>query len=135
MKDHVSYVFMFILVVALVGGVANDAQANNKGPHIILKYPELMRTASVQTIRTTTSAHFELVFEPREAPVDMYSLTVWARKGVFKKSVTDWLKPYIRGNAIIVDGIKLPEGEFVLEVQIADKGGEQASQKFRVFVQ
>ena len=135
MQGHASYVSMVILVAVLVCSIANVAQANNKGPHIILKHPALMRTASMQTIRTTTSAHFELVFEPREAPVDMYSLTVWAHKGIFKKSLTDWLKPYIHGNAIIVDGIKLPQGEFVLEIQIADRGGEQASQKFRVFVQ
>jgi hypothetical protein len=135
MKDRTTSIFLVILVFALVGNVTNTAQANNNGPQIILRYPELMRTASEQMIRTTTFAHFEMVFEPREAPVNMYSLTVLARKGIFKKSLTNLLKPYIRGNAIIVDGIKLPQGKFVLEVQIADRDGEQTSQQFHVFVQ
>lgn len=136
MYHYVSDVFITtILVVALVGGVTDAAQANSKGPQIILKYPELVRTTSVLTIQTTTSAHFEMVFEPRQAAVDMRSLTVWARKGIFKKSLTDWLQPYIRGNAVVVNGAELPKGEFVLEVQIADRGGELTSKRFRVSVQ
>ena len=75
------------------------------------------------------------MFEPREVAVDMRSLAVWARKSICKKSLTDWLKPYIRGNTIVVDGLKLPTGQFVLEIQIADKDGERTSQKLRVSVQ
>lgn len=135
MHHRTSSILMTILVVAIISGVTNAAQAKDKGPHIILKYPEWVRTHSIPTIRTTTSARFEMRFEPREAAVDMYSLAVWARKGIFKRSLTDWLKPYIRGNTIVADEVKLPRGEFVLEIQIADRGGEQTSQKLRVIVQ
>ena len=134
MNAQVSSVCLACLVVVLVVGATTAAPASNKGPQIILKSPELRRTTALPTIQTTTKADFEVVFEPREVAVDMRSLSVWARKGIFKKSLTEWLKPYIRGNAIVAEGIALPIGQFVLEIQIADKVGQHTSQKFRVAV-
>jgi hypothetical protein len=66
-------------------------------------------------------------FVETSAPVDMKSLEVKAKKGLFSKSLTDKLKPYIKGAAIEANGLQVPEGRYLIEIYIADSNGTETT--------
>jgi len=68
------------------------------------------------------------------APVDMGSLEVRAKKGFFSVSLTDRLKPYLRGATLEATAIKIPEGRFLIQVEIADRSGGRTVDTFRLEV-
>jgi hypothetical protein len=75
-----------------------------------------------------------VLFNKRPAPVDMESLHVIAKKGIFSKTLTDRLKPYIQGTSIIAKRIKFPEGRFLIQISIADLKGMKTTETYRLKV-
>jgi hypothetical protein len=75
-----------------------------------------------------------LLFEANRAPVDMDSLPVMARKWFFTKSLTALLRPYIWGTTLQGQEVKIPEGRFLLEIEIADVLGMKTVETYRVKV-
>jgi hypothetical protein len=60
----------------------------------------------------------------------MTSLQVKARKGIFKKSLTERLQPYIQGTSIVAQKVKMPSGQFIIEIDIADQEGARTFQRY-----
>ena len=107
---------------------------SSRGPRIVLQYPSVKRDGRVPVIETGTPARLRVLFEPNRAPVDMSSLQIRARKGFFKKSLTRFLKPYIRGTMIEGRDLQFPSGKFMIEIDISDRDGQSTSQSYYLHV-
>ena len=103
------------------------------GPKIVVRRPPLM-PGDIPTIETQSPTDLLVIFEPRDSPVSMDSLNITARKGLFSKSLTELLRPYIRGDAIEVSRVEIPTGRFMLDVSIADTKGNTTSTSYRLEV-
>jgi hypothetical protein len=101
-----------------------------KGPLIIIQKPPTLAASKPPTLETTSPTHLLVVFEPNLAPVNMDSLEVKAKKGIFKVSLTERLKPYIQGTTIQAANLQLPTGRFLIEIDIADQKGERTSREY-----
>jgi hypothetical protein len=113
--------------------VAARTRALSTGPLIVVRSPPIV-AGDIPTIETATPASLVVLFEPRQAPVDMNSLTVEAHKGFFSKSLTDLLRPYIHGDAIDVKNVEIPEGKFMLDISISDEAGDTTVDTYRLEV-
>src|SRR5215471_3065859 len=73
-------------------------RALSLGPRIVIQMPTVKDTEAGREITTVTPTELQVSFEESQAPVDMDSLEVRARKGIFSKSLTSLLRPYIQGS-------------------------------------
>jgi len=108
------------------------ARALSTGPTIVVEKPRLDDADGVPIIQTTTPADLLVSFHQRSAPVDMNSLDVEAHKGFFHKSLNDVVRPYIKGDTLQIEKAQLPPGKFLLEIKIADQGGDITDQSYRL---
>ncbi len=106
----------------------------SSGPRIVIMAPQIKETRTGQTIEAVTPTSLVVVFEENRGPIDMESLQVKARKGIFSKSLTDMLRPYIQGTALQVKEVKIPEGNFLIEIEIADRTGAKTVGTYRLAV-
>ena len=104
------------------------------GPRIVVREPTVTRTVDGAVIETTPSTRLVIVFEPNRAPVDMDSLDVRARKGPFAVSLTSRLKPYVQGTTLQAEGVTVPEGRFVVQIEIVDRSGAKTVETYRLDV-
>jgi len=104
------------------------------GPRIVVREPTVTRTADGAVIETTPSTRLIVLFEPNRAPVDMDSLEIRARKGPFAVSLTSRLKPYVHGTSLEADGVTVPEGRFVVQIEILDRSGAKTVETYRLDV-
>ena len=104
------------------------------GPRIVVKAPAVRDDDASETITTETPTRLHVSFENNLAPVDTASLDVSARKGIFSKSLTDVLRPYVGGSTIAVDQLEIPEGRFLVLIQIADTARRKTARSFRLDV-
>lgn len=94
-----------------------------EGPWIIIQQPEIQKHTTGRTLRCSSPLTLEVIFRINKAPVDMGSLEITARKGVFSKSLTHRLAPFIRENTISAENVAIPPGHYCVEVSIADIQG------------
>lgn len=99
-----------------------------------MQSPQLNETGVDRTIETVTPLEPLILFEANHAAVDMDSLQVTARKWFFTKSLTALLRPYVRGTTLQGEEVKIPEGRFLLEIEIADVHGVKTVETYRVKV-
>ena len=104
------------------------------GPRIVVQRPLVRETPEGPTLATVTPMGLLIVFEARGAAVDMPSLRVQARKGIFSKSLTETLQPYIRGSRVEAEDVQVPEGRFLIQIAIADLQGRTTSESYRLEV-
>jgi hypothetical protein len=104
------------------------------GPHILLHSPQPNETGVERRIETVTPLDLLILFEANHAAVDMDSLQVTARKWFFTKSLTALLRPYIRGTTLQGQEVKIPEGRFLFEIEIAYVHGVKTVETYRVNV-
>jgi hypothetical protein len=104
------------------------------GPRIVMQSPRFHETRVDRTIETVTPLDLLILFEANLVPVDMDSLQVTARKWFFTKSLTALLRPYIWGTTLRGQKVKIPEGRFLLEIEIADIHGMRTLETYRVQV-
>ncbi len=104
------------------------------GPRIVVQTPRLRDTSTGQTIDTVSPANLVIRFEQNAAPVDMHSLQVTVRKGLFSKSLTEILAPYVQGTTLQVRNATIPQGNFLLEIEIADGNGAKTVETYRLHV-
>jgi hypothetical protein len=104
-------------------------RALSVGPHIVVRQPPVV-AGEIPTIEARSPTDLDVIFEPGQAPVQMDSLHVEARKGLFSKSLTDLLRPYIRGDRIEVTNLEIPSGRFMLNVSIADTNGNTTAASY-----
>lgn len=97
------------------------------GPQIILVRPhpgDELRSPLAVTIR----------FEPRgDAAVDPASLKVVVQK-LFDIDITDRVRPYASAEGIAMDQAKIPAGEHVVEISVADDHGRRTSEIVKLTV-
>jgi hypothetical protein len=105
---------------------------SSAGPIIDVEKPKVVDEANGPSIEAATPVNIDVLFQPRTTPVDMTSLDVEARKGLFSKSLTHMLKPYIRGTALQVENAEIPPGRFVLDISIADQAGNKTTNTYRL---
>jgi hypothetical protein len=105
------------------------------GPIISIRAPEIKIIDGGETIQTNSPTTMMVIFEENQAPVDMSSLEVKAKKGIFSKSLTDTLKPYIEGTTLAVDNIEVPSGKFQIEIVVKDLKGHETMQTYRLVVE
>ena len=101
------------------------------GPRIVFREPGIIDGI----VRTTTPLDLSVAFEPNLAPVDVQSLEVRARKGLFKKSLTSIVMPYVipdgdGGWSFGIAGASIPHGNFRIEISISDQNGERTAQTY-----
>ncbi len=104
------------------------------GPRVVVQHPAVVETSAGPTIATGSPTDLRISFEPTRGPVDMESLEVRAKKSIFSVSLTDRLKPYVRGTNLEATGVNVPEGRFLIQVEIADKSGAKTVETFRLEV-
>jgi hypothetical protein len=104
------------------------------GPQILIKSPPLKNTENGPMIESGSPLTFSVLFKDSQSPVDMTSLDIKAKKGIFSKSLTDRLKPYIRGTALEAKSVEIPEGKFRIEISIADKSGMKTVESYVLVV-
>lgn len=100
------------------------------GPKIVFENPIVQTTDNGLLIASKSTMDLVILFEDGLSPVDMESLKVKARKGWFSKSLTKRLKPYLQGNSIRAEKVKIPSGRFKLEIKIADTSGTEVLQEY-----
>jgi hypothetical protein len=104
------------------------------GPRIVFEHPEVHDVDGGPTIEMTTPGALLVRFEPGQAPIDMHSLQVTAKKGFFSKSLTDMLRPYVHDTVVEVGKLEVPTGKFMIEIAITDQHGDQTVGKYRLDV-
>jgi len=104
------------------------------GPRILVQAPVVRQTSSGPVIETTPSTSFFIVFEANGSPVDMESLEIKAKKGILSMSLTPRLKPFIEGTSLKAGSVTVPEGRFLIQIEILDKAGARAVEQFRLDV-
>jgi hypothetical protein len=104
------------------------------GPRILVREPTVRQTSDGPVIETTPSTSFLIVFEANGSPVDMDSLEIKAKKGILSMSLTPRLKPFIEGTSLKADSVSVPEGRFLIQIEILDKAGARAVEKYRLDV-
>lgn len=76
----------------------------------------------------------KVVFEENEAPVNMGSLEVKAKKGLFSKSLTEMLEPYVAGTTLAVEKLAVPSGKYQIQIVVEDLEGHQTARTYRLIV-
>ena len=102
------------------------------GPRIVMQNPPVRDTSDGHLIEAGTPADFLIRFEATGAPVDMNSLKVEARKGIFSKSLTATLRPYVRGTVLQAERVQIPQGRFLISVEIVDRNGAKTVENYRL---
>jgi hypothetical protein len=111
-----------------------QAREISLGPRIVFQRPHVRETPQGPTIETATPMDLLVVFEERDTAVDMQSLRVQARKGIFSKSLTETLQLYVRGTRVEAQEVQVPEGQFLIQIDIADLQGRKTSEAYRLEV-
>jgi len=106
--------------------VASQSQGASRGasqgPQIIFDQPSLADSGS-GPVTLKSPANLAITFKAKNAPVDMKSLTVTAKKGFIKLPLTKRLTPYLDGNHLVANNLELPSGKFIIAFTIKDTDG------------
>ena len=105
-----------------------------RGPRVLVQRPPVRDTEDGPIIETAPPMDFVVFFEQNVAPVNMDSLEIKARKGLFSMSLTPRLKPYISGSSLEAQGLTIPEGKFLIQIEIEDTAGARTVQSYRLEV-
>jgi hypothetical protein len=102
------------------------------GPRIVIQRPTVSNAADGPLIETVSPTDFVISFEANRAPVDLDTRQIEARKWLFTKSLTARLKPYVQGTSLQATGVSIPEGLFVIQIEIADIAGAKTVGTYRL---
>ena len=106
------------------------------GPKINFKTPPTRQDPDgIILVEMRENSQLSIDFLKTQAEVDMNSLDVEAKKGLFSVSLTDRLKPYIHGNKLEANKIKIPPGQFTVIIRIADRIGTFTEKAYLFLVQ
>jgi len=105
------------------------------GPRIVIQRPQVIDSTNGPVMETISPTDFVVFFEANHAPVDMDSLRITAKKGLFSKSLTDRLRPYIQGANLQAKAITIPTGQFLIQIEIADQRGAKTNGRYLLWVQ
>ncbi|HSF14376.1 MAG TPA: hypothetical protein VLK65_02355 [Vicinamibacteria bacterium] len=111
------------------------ARSAQLGPVIVVRSPEVKRVEGSDIIEAHSPTDLEVHFQENQAPIDMSSLQISAKKGPFSKSLTDRLRPFVRGTTLAVDKVDVPSGKFQIEIVIKDDQGQETAETYRLIVE
>lgn len=100
------------------------------GPKIVFAMPMVKETDKGMLIDSPSEMSLLVQFEDGVSAVDMDSLNIKARKGWFSKNLTERLAPYLEGNSLKAENVKIPTGRFKLEIKISDVSGHESIQEY-----
>lgn len=100
------------------------------GPKIVFAMPLVQETDKGLLIDSPSKMSLLVQFEDGVSAVDMKTLKIKARKGWFSKNLTDRLTPYLEGNSLKAENVKIPSGRFKLEIKISDVSGHESIQEY-----
>ena len=105
------------------------------GPRIVIQRPQVIESTDGPILETISLTDFFVFFEANQAPIDMDSLRITAKKGLFSKSLTDRLRPYIQGMGLQAKAVTIPAGRFLIQIEIADQRGAKTDGRYLLRVQ
>lgn len=111
------------------------ARSASLGPVILIHIPLVKLIDGGETLETSSPTHMKVAFEANQAPVDMSSLQVNARKGILSKSLTERLKPFLDGTTLTVEGLEVPSGKFQIQIAVKDLEGNETKRTYRLIVE
>ena len=82
----------------------------------------------------TSGEYRAVLFEENHTPIDMDSLQIKAKQGMFSESLTTRLKPSIQGTSLQAKELKIPAGRFLIQIEIADRHGTKTAETYRLMV-
>lgn len=109
-------------------------RGSTSGPIIDFKQPAVTDPSN-PTLETVSPLSLIILFQQNNAPVDMGSLEIVAKKGFFKKNLTERVKPYVQGTTLQATDLAVPSGRFKIQIIIADIKGNQTSVEYRLQVE
>ena len=109
-------------------------RAPSRGPRVVVQQPPIKDTGDGPIIEAVPPVNFVISFEQNRSPVDMDSLEVKAKKGLISMRLTARLKPYIQGASLRAEGVAIPEGRFLIQIEIADTDGARTIETYRLQV-
>ena len=98
--------------------------AKSIGPIIEITMPEVTPKSGnlpLDVVNFQSPGGLLVKFSQNQAPVDMDSLTVKFRGKFLRGDITKRLAPYVQGNSIKAEDIKIPGGDYILVVSVADQ--------------
>jgi hypothetical protein len=107
-------------------GLGNARGLIGGGPDIVFDLP-VPDNPEGDAITLHAPADLEITFKDRSAPVDMGSLEISAEKGIFSLSLTNRLRPYIKGNRVVARKLDIPKGNFLIVISVSDQQGNKSS--------
>ena len=110
------------------------SQAVNNGPNILIEKPLPIGADAAALIKTTSPSSLVITFAAKDADVDMSTLQITASKGMFSKSLTPMVKPYVKGNRLEAERIEVPEGNFRINIAVSDIHGNITRQSYGLVV-
>jgi hypothetical protein len=97
------------------------------GPQIVVVTPK-------PTDELRSPVNVAIKFEPRDnVPVDARSLKVVVQK-MFDIDITDRVRPYLKPDGIYIDEAKVPSGEHVVEITLADEKGRKSTETMKLTI-
>jgi len=106
----------------------------SNGPEISILKPQINNDDIGAVIETSSPTDLLVLFKEKSSPVAMDSINILAKKGMFKKNLTDRLKKYISGEKIDARELMLPSGKFLIIVEISDSSGRKTVEEYRLQV-
>lgn len=100
------------------------------GPKIIFESPQVEETDKGLIIASPSQMDLLVVFRDGVSPVDMETLNIKAKKGWFSKNLTKRLQPYLHGQSLKAENVKIPSGRFKLEIKVSDHKGNESLQEY-----
>lgn len=110
------------------------ARGATLGPVIVVEVPRVTRVDGGEAIVTMSPTSMTVVFEENEAPVNMSSLDISAKKGVFSKSLTEMMAPYVEGTTLAVENLTVPSGKYQIQIVVEDLEGHETKRTYRLIV-
>jgi hypothetical protein len=104
------------------------------GPRIVIQRPQVVDAKDGPLMETNSPTDFFVVFEAHRAAVNMDSLQITAKKGLFSKSLTARLRPYIQGTSLQAKAVTIPTGRFLIQIEIADDHGVKTDGHYLLLV-
>lgn len=96
--------------------------------------PQAGDGVSPQSLTDAGVRAVSVLFEPREnVPVDLGTLKVVVQK-MFDIDITERVTPYASPQGISIDDAKVPSGEHLIEISVADVQGRRTTQLVKLSI-
>jgi hypothetical protein len=129
LKTSFSYIFSLIILISIFPEISKASNLlPSTGPIIQMEEP-----SEGNDFNGPGDFHINFVSHNPDKVVDMESLRVVYLKFI-NIDITEKIRPYIRGNSIVVPKKTLPEGDHRIRIKIKDTLENESEQTFLIHV-